>query len=598
MKPLSAIALTLLLLLAGCRQQAAVSPRLVELDSLIAVAPDSAAALLAAIPADSLITPENRAYHALLTTQAKYKAYIPFGEGALDTINMAVRYYSDGRDTEKNTRSNLYKGCVFEGQQQLDSAMYYYKAAEDLATQSGNTYHRGYALMRMASLFRDNYANREAIGLLDEALNCFLLTNDSIWQLNATLSLASQYQTTNLDSAFLYVNQALSLSKSLDSLRYDDCLCTLASCHLLHRDYRSCVSVASESVRQATNREAYFKSCHWTAQAYAMMGMKDSGEYFLGIATPPYDMADSVLYLRSKALLSANPNQYKVQSSNIADTLVDITTITALKDAMNSYTSSKTHQAINRASQRQHFFIFISIIMALLLLLIIYLSIQANRRANNQHRKEVESKEREIMVKNALIQHQQNEIQDKEERIITGIQTMQSQREEILAKDEAINAFMQKVDTLNDQLRQVQQDACQSEANNKTEHDSHKENIVGLIEQLKQQIVEYHKRMVSNGSKKDDIVAMTRRMLNESFCDTLVKSLRSVYPYLATLLDNENLTTKDAAIICMHLAMFPNAIIRDFMGVEREHSVTNKKRELARILNLKSLDSIKQPDNI
>ncbi len=42
-----------------------------ELDSLIAVAPDSAAALLEAIPADSLPTAADRAYHALLLTQAK-----------------------------------------------------------------------------------------------------------------------------------------------------------------------------------------------------------------------------------------------------------------------------------------------------------------------------------------------------------------------------------------------------------------------------------------------------------------------------------------------------------------------------------------------
>ena len=45
-----------LVLLAGCRQQQADLPRLVELDSLIAVAPDSAAALLEAIPDDSLPT--------------------------------------------------------------------------------------------------------------------------------------------------------------------------------------------------------------------------------------------------------------------------------------------------------------------------------------------------------------------------------------------------------------------------------------------------------------------------------------------------------------------------------------------------------------
>ena len=64
------------LLLAGCRQQQADLPRLVELDSLIAVSPDSAAALLEAIPADSLPTAADCAYRALLLTQAKYKADI------------------------------------------------------------------------------------------------------------------------------------------------------------------------------------------------------------------------------------------------------------------------------------------------------------------------------------------------------------------------------------------------------------------------------------------------------------------------------------------------------------------------------------------
>ena len=79
-----------LLLLMGCRRQVAVSPRLVELDSLIAVAPDSAAALLEAIPSDSLRDPDNRAYHALLLTQARYKAYIPATSDS--AINIALAH--------------------------------------------------------------------------------------------------------------------------------------------------------------------------------------------------------------------------------------------------------------------------------------------------------------------------------------------------------------------------------------------------------------------------------------------------------------------------------------------------------------------------
>ncbi len=88
------IVMMVCVLLAGCRQQQADLPRLVELDSLITEAPDSAAALLEAIPADSLPTAADCAYRALLLTQAKYKADIHAYR--LDTINLAVDYYADG----------------------------------------------------------------------------------------------------------------------------------------------------------------------------------------------------------------------------------------------------------------------------------------------------------------------------------------------------------------------------------------------------------------------------------------------------------------------------------------------------------------------
>ena len=112
MKRLCVTTLTILLLLAGCRHNRAVSPRLVELDSLIAVAPDSAAALLEAFPAASLRNPENRAYHALLITQAKYKAYIPATSDS--AINIAVDYYvTDNKGSyDHRIRSLIYKGCV------------------------------------------------------------------------------------------------------------------------------------------------------------------------------------------------------------------------------------------------------------------------------------------------------------------------------------------------------------------------------------------------------------------------------------------------------------------------------------------------------
>ena len=133
MKKTIVIALTLLLLI-GCHHNRAVSPRLVELDSLIAVAPDSAAALLEAIPSDSLFDTENRAYHALLLTQARYKAYIPATSDS--TINIALAHYHDDGDYDRRIRSLIYKGCVMTELNQPDSAVYWFKAAETAASPS------------------------------------------------------------------------------------------------------------------------------------------------------------------------------------------------------------------------------------------------------------------------------------------------------------------------------------------------------------------------------------------------------------------------------------------------------------------------------
>ncbi|MBQ9637366.1 MAG: hypothetical protein IJV36_05670, partial [Prevotella sp.] len=208
----------LVLLLAGCRQGVNDSAGLVELDSLIAAAPDSAAARLADWPADSLRTAGDRAYHALLLTQARYKADIHTYR--LDTINQVVEHYADGHDPDKLMRSLLYKGCVFEELARLDSAMYYYKAAVDPAARSGDTYHQGYALMRMASLFQSHYAKQEAIDCFRQTLSCMRVVREDHDVLYALQELGNLYLTVNMDSAKHFIDEALNFSLQLDSCKY------------------------------------------------------------------------------------------------------------------------------------------------------------------------------------------------------------------------------------------------------------------------------------------------------------------------------------------------------------------------------------------
>ena len=65
------------------------------------------------------------------------------------------------------------------------------------------------------------------------------------------------------------------------------------------------------------------------------------------------------------------------------------------------------------------------------------------------------------------------------------------------------------------------------------------------------------------------------------------------YPDFASTLEGHELPRKDMMTVCMHLAGFPNAVIRDFLGVSRDHTVTNKKKELAKLLGVDNLDQFK-----
>ena len=60
----------------GCGGAHRYDARLVAADSLMQPAPDSALALLEALPIDSLPDESNRAYRDLLLTQARYRCYV------------------------------------------------------------------------------------------------------------------------------------------------------------------------------------------------------------------------------------------------------------------------------------------------------------------------------------------------------------------------------------------------------------------------------------------------------------------------------------------------------------------------------------------
>ncbi len=81
------------------------------------------------------------------------------------------------------------------------------------------------------------------------------------------------------------------------------------------------------------------------------------------------------------------------------------------------------------------------------------------------------------------------------------------------------------------------------------------------------------------------------------YCKTLIASVRALYPKLDCVASEKEMTNRELMVICMHLAGFQNKIIREYLQVDRDHTVTNLKKALSKkfLGEDSTLDSFKVP---
>ena len=217
MKRLFHIVLVVALLGAvGCSRVDVDSSRLVELDSLVAVAPDSAATLLLDIVPSSLSNEEDRAYHALLTTEACYMADFPIASDSV--INVAIDHYADGRgEYDRRIRALIFKGCVMDELGQADSAKYWLGRAEATARPDDHA-HLGYINFRLAGLSAGAQKyDSTAIARYEAALNHYQSIPANKYQLSALLHLGALYSLQDAARSQQYFRQAEQLSQQANT---------------------------------------------------------------------------------------------------------------------------------------------------------------------------------------------------------------------------------------------------------------------------------------------------------------------------------------------------------------------------------------------
>lgn len=114
---------------------------------------DGALVLLNAVDPSGLKTESDKAFYALLMTQARYRNYIVASSDSL--INVALNYYHSHADKqERLINSLIYKGAVMEELGQADEAMRYFKRALELIP-ADDYYNQGYVRLRIGNIYRN-----------------------------------------------------------------------------------------------------------------------------------------------------------------------------------------------------------------------------------------------------------------------------------------------------------------------------------------------------------------------------------------------------------------------------------------------------------
>ena len=380
------ILIFLCLSVAGCRGGRGYDSRLAAADSLIASQPDSALRILRGVGFDSMCSDADRAYFALLLTQAKYKCYETIN--STDTIDIAVDYFADGSDAEKRLRSLIYRGAALTDMGEITAAMEAYKQAE--AAASPDDYENlGYINLRMASLYQKVYSDgREYIDKYRKALHYYELSGNKHYQIVCTSRLGSVYRPEKMDSAYYFINKSIELAKSeKDSVWFFINLESLAGYYMIEKQYDKQKDIAlyvfNNGRKFVDDKHIYILS-----RAYLNLEMLDSAEYYLKFADGNGLLDENfVSRLMTMKLVALARNDYKSaykyseMDMKISDSITSV--IKNSLAAVESNVEIERQRVAYEQSKNNMIIILAVLIVAVLLLLLALLLLKLRNKSES-----------------------------------------------------------------------------------------------------------------------------------------------------------------------------------------------------------------------
>ena len=521
----------------GCGGTHRYDSRLTAADSLIRNYPDSALALLEALPTDSLATEHDRAYRDLLLTQTRYKAYIPATSDS--DINRALAYYKrHPKEQEKLTRAYLYKGAVMDELGYPDSAMFYYKHAE--ATVSPDDYFNlGYINMRIATLYLDQLSKDKAgTQCLKQAIYYFEIVRDTAYLISCYGNLGGMNDISYPDSIECYLNKAIELAQL-----YDPCLqytykSKLAGFYYYNNDYRRAKELAMDVLHNGKDFCEESQFYYYAAWSYLKLGLLDSAIMVFNVTPQPLDAVDSMNRLDVAAEIAkakTHTDEYSnamIQSRDYRIKIEAKRNDTILKRAETDYLITQAEKRENKMTIK--YYISIIAIIVLLVLIVAFLVKMLYRK--RLHKMLIEEK--------TAIEQELSRLKEWQGRLLT-------------EKNDISTLVGYRIDALNELFYSIRFKV------NKTDKDRSR-SIIFLSSVVKGLSNDYKPMQVE---------------LSEEFWSKLKKSIDGEFRGIATFVEERfpDLSLKDLRLFYLLCAKISPQLIKICMNYTSWKSVTNNR---------------------
>lgn len=457
------IAPILTFLLMACASQPDYSKLLVQADSLMSSRPDSALHILQDITLQQFTSQADKAYYALLLTQARDKNYIPQTDDSL--IQRAVQYYDSTKHRKMQAQAYYYWGSVYRDQNEQAIATEKYLMAVPFAQEINDKALQGriysnvgflYYLQELYDKADSAYQQVEKIGiqLNDTSLYAEALTMQGRIKLY-------QNDYSHAEKKLLQAQAVLSNSKSRTQANIAR---TLSLLYSRSKDKIKALKYAKQNIRLQKDTihcyyaylvlgEAYYQAEHYDSATYYINKSLASSDF--GIKTDAYMRLADITKMQGKT--SASLEIERLYSA-YKDSLEQSSQRTKILEVEQRINAQLQHAQYENTLDKYTVGIIVSaIICAIIMVLLIYRHFKHRKQEYEQLIRENELRKKYIQQKEQLEQKEKaiTALQDKIIRQHISEEQKQTLEAELANLNEQHTALVKKIRQYSDVIQKI-----------------------------------------------------------------------------------------------------------------------------------------------